>query len=388
MKKNKNIFIILIILLIGGALVFKILPSNNKNNHNENEKYNHNENKEISEDFVYTNAFCIKRIKNSLSLVAIDTHNTQRRIYNFDDYDGDVEDVKYYFDKVQSKIYLFIKNYKYDNQGEKHLKIDVALIDISAEDQKFEKSNDNHKIDIFSEIDVENNEFNITNVNSITKLGNNIYFSNSELYKMNLDDYKIEKMNIVSEGYQMKVLNYNNTMLVYNSGKDIYTLNTSNNNKEKIVENGMPGYIYGNEIIYIDYADVKQIYKSYNMDNKEVKQISDDVKNGSVEFEYAIPYGESYLSLIGNTFFYNNGNNKFELSCNNINTQYCKSFDIVSYIVYSDHIDVTGYLNQGIDDANIEHNYANIVVDLQKQEVYSPEYTEELNEYIYVTYIK
>jgi hypothetical protein len=112
------------------------------------------------------------------------------------------------------------------------------------------------------------------------------------------------------------------------------------------------------------------------------------IKNGSVEFEYAIPYGESYLSLIGNTFFYNNGNNKFELSCNNINTQYCKSFDIVSYIVYSDHIDVTGYLNQGIDDANIEHNYANIVVDLQKQEVYSPEYTEELNEYIYVTYIK
>lgn len=386
MKNNKGLVITTIVigvllLLFGGYTAYDKLSSFENNNfRNDVSGNNNNETIVLNENFKNTTLFALKGEEEYLSLIALDNNGSETIIYDFNDYDRDIEDVRYYYDSTKGIIYLSIMSYEKNNHSDENLKFNIASIDLTTD-------SNNYKLNVLTEIKVERDYFDKIGADSITKLGNYIYFANSQLYKMNLNSYKVEKMNVTSEGRQIEVLGYNDNILIYNSGEEIYKFNLSNNNKEKIVENAIIEYIYGNEVIYVDVTDYKNIYKSYNLDTNEVKQISNDVGRSLSGFSYTIPNQKSYLSLIGDTFYYNN-DKKFKLSCDDITIDVCNNFAVDSYIVYSDYIIVTGAANAGPNDSAEEYKALLINIDLKNQIIKSVNETDSLTTYRYITYIK
>lgn len=324
----------------------------------------------LNKELKNTTLFSLKRVQNNLSLVALNTKGEETLIYDFADYDRIVESVKYFYDSIKCKMYLSIKS----NDDKGNIKFNIAVIDLTT---------NNYKLKNIKQIIIDRTDFDMMEADSIVKLGNDIYLANSNLYKMDIEEKEIEKMDISSESRQIKLLGYNDNILIYNIGEEIYKLDVSNNNNEKIIDKGLLGYIYNNMIIYVDNTNGGYISKSYNLDNNELKQISEDTKHASTEFDYTIPYKDSYVSLILDTFYY--GDNKsIQLTCDNVNIDGCEIVSVEKYAVYKDYLNVTGFTSDS--DAKFQAFALNI--DLNTQEIKSLKKLDNIYEYSYVTYIK
>lgn len=399
MKKNKGLIITIIILsvlvlLIGGYIVYEKTLSTEKNNFGsevnkdvnnitENNNWDNEVNNNDNDTTVVLNdylknitAFALKYEEEKFSLIALENNGEERIIYDFTNYDRKIESARYYYDSTNGVIYLSIESC--DKENFKDTKHNIASIDLNT-------NGEDYKLNILTEIKVERDLWDMLHgADNITKLGNYIYFANSHLYKMNLSNYNVEKLDVTSKSRAIEVLGYKDNILIYNSEDKIYKYNLSNNNKEKIAENAIIKYIYGNELIYVDVTDYKNIYKSYNLDTNEVKQISSDVGGFWEGVSYVIPYQNSYLSSFGDTFYYNN--NSFKLSCDKISFDAYEYFDVGTYISYSDHIIVTGYVCNGSVDGPVDMIDLVINIDLSNQIINSVK--ESNAHYHYVTYIK
>ena len=369
MKKTNFLIIGMIlfgiaIILYGGYIIYgKIKPSNDDKKKEETILT-------LNEELKNSTLFSLKRVHNNLSLVALNTNGEETLIYDFNDYGRIVESVKYFYDSTKCKMYLSIQS----NDDKGNIKFNIAVIDLTTNDYKLKN---------IKQIIIDGTDFDMMEAYSIVKLGNNIYLANSELYKMDIEEKEIEKMDISSEGRKIKLLGYNDNTLIYNIGEEIYKLDVSNNKNEKIIDKGLLGYIYNNMIIYVDNTNGRYISKSYNLDNSEVKQISEYIRHGSTEFDYTIPYKDSYVSLILDTFYY--GDNKsIQLTCENVNIDGCEIVSVEKYAVYNDYLNVTGFTS----DSNAKFQAFALNIDLNTQEIKSLKKLDKIYEYLYVTYIK
>lgn len=381
MKKNKGLIITIIILsvlvlLIGGYIVYEKTLSTEKNNWGNEVNNNDNDMIVVLNDYLKNiSAFSLNCGEENIKLVALENNGKEKTIYDFSNYNRKIDSARYCYDSTNGIIYLSLKSF--DKENFQDVKYNLASIDLNT-------NRDDYELNILTEIKIERNFWDGLYAESITKLGNCIYLSNHHLYKMDLSNYNIEKMDVTSQSRPIEVLGYKENVLIYNSETNIYKHNLLNDNKEKIAENAIIEYIYGNEVIYVDVTDNKKVYKSYNIDTNEVKKISSDVMGGTIGVSYVIPYQNSYISLIGDTFYYNN--NSLKLSCDKISFEEREYFDVTSYMSYSDHAIVTGYACNGSVDGPIDIIDLVIDIDLTNQKINS---VKELNNYyIYVTYIK
>lgn len=378
-RKNNNFIILLlvliIILLVG--IIFLLVNDNTKNDELKNDTNKNNVvlTAKLNDYLKDTTSFSLK---DGLSLIALDNKGKETLIYDFLNHSRDIEDIRYFYDSSSATIYLSIKSYEKGNHKDENLKFEIASIDLS-------KNREFYVVHVLTEVKVDRNYFDKMNADSLVKVGNYIYFANSKLYKMRLDDYSIESMNVSSASRQIEILRYTDNIIIYNTDKNIYKYDVITNKREKIVENALIEYIYGNEFIYNDVSNnVTGIYKSYNLDTKEIKQISDNVGRALLGFSYAVPYKNSYISLRGNIFYYDD-DKMFELNCDVVDIDACEPVFIDSYIIYRDHILVSGYVNA--DEVPIGKAFK-IVVDLEKGIIKSVTETDDCVQYRYVTYIK
>jgi hypothetical protein len=369
MKKTNFLIIGMIlfgiaIILYGGYIIYgKIKPSNDDKKKEETILT-------LNEELKNSTLFSLKRVQNNLSLVALNTNGEETLIYDFNDYGRIVESVKYFYDSTKCKMYLSIKS----NDDKDNIKFNIAEIDLTT---------NNYKLKNIKQIIFDRADFDKMDSFSIVKLGNNIYLANSELYKMDIEEKEIEKMDISSEERRIKLLGYNDNTLIYNIDDEIYKLDVSNNNNEKIIDKGILGYIYNNMIIYVDNTNGRYISKSYNLDNNEVKQISEDIGHALTDFDFTVPYKDSYVTLIFDTFYY--GDNKsIQLTCENVNIDGCGIVSVGKYAVCNDNLNVTGFTS----DSNLKFQAFALNIDLNTQEIKSLKKLDDIYEYLYVTYIK
>lgn len=367
--KKTNFLIIGMILfgiatiLYGGYIIYeKIKPT-------EDDKKKEEAIISLNDDLKNTSLFSIKNLSNNLSLVAVDTNGEETIIYDFKNYDHKVESVKYFFDSMRAKIYLSIKS----SDTENNVKFNIEEIDLTTND---------YELNNLTEIKVERDVFDSSNADNIVRLGNYIYFANSDLYKLNLEDNEIEKTDISNGITEIVLLGYNDNILIYNKENEIYKLDTTNNKTTKIIESGILESIYNNEVLYTDNSSNTLIAKTYNLDSNENKQVIEkSVTFSSDKIKKTVPYKNSYINLNINTFYHNNKN--IELTCDKLNIEDCISFSVNSYIVYLDNIVLYGVTHH--DTLNTTGFTANI--DLKTLEIKSSKQINEVPEYTFVTYI-
>lgn len=386
-KRNNAlvIFVIILCLLVLGLSGYIIYDKLLSPNNNQSKNIDNNPANSVINDnnLRKTALFAIKSEENvGKSLVAIDENGTETVIYNFSNYNRDIMDMQYYYDLETESMYLSIESYEKNNHREENQKWEIAKIDLSS---------NNYDLKILKEIKVDRNNFDKMFADNITKLGNYLYFSNSQLYKMNLDDYNVEKMDVTSNSRSIIVLSYSDNILIYNIDETIYKYNLVTETKEKIASNAIIEYIYKNELVYEDIKNHDDVYYSYNLDTNEAKQISEPINRGKLGFSYAIPYNKGYLYLSftdsSETFTYDN-NKRIKLSCDKFDIDVCKDFEIDSYIVYSDNILVTGAANVGPNDSVEDYRTFEIKINLNNQNITTIGKSNGLKSYRYITYIK
>ncbi len=378
MKKNifKPIIIILCTLLILALAYF--ITNKHLINKDSNPKQNEGQNDKQSTP----NLFVLKEDYDvGISLISIDNNGEEKTIYDFSKYNRYIEDsffVNYYYDAKENKIYLNIKSNEQNNYTS-NSQWEIATIDLNT-------TNDEYKLNILTTINIERDKFDKMFADNITKLGNNIYFANSYLYKLNLDDLKIQKMDIKSEKASINVYSYGNNTLIYdtyNGTRAIYKYNISTNKQEKIANNANIEYVYKNELIYQD--DNYDFY-SYNLDTFETKKIRNGEAKGTLGFSFIIPYNNSYLNTINNTFYYND-KDTYEFSCEKIDSSICHYLSIDKYMIYGNNlvINLRDMMGELPPDGDIA---LDITVDLNTKEIKSIKKLKKAINYSKFTYIK
>ena len=315
--------------------------------------------------------------KKGNSIVAVDSNGNETIIYDFSNYSKRT-DFLYYYDSTLQLIYLNILSTFEDGS----FKNEIASIDVSSDVVEF-------KLDILKDVSKYSNGF---SAECITRLGKYVYFSpnGTELYEMNLYNNEIEKTSISSYEHVLKVFSYSDDILVYNDGKTIYQYNLQDHSNKVIAENSSIEDLYKNELIYTNYGE-NYTYYSYNLDNGNLKKISEPTFGGRVGRSNVIPYKDSYLSFVGNAINYNNNN--FVFSCDTIGIEECSTVDVLSNIIYSDKllvivvIDNVSIHNRG----SFSPSYGAVIYDLIDHKVTYSERFNSLNNsylYYYITYIK
>lgn len=372
MKNNKVLVVIIIVLsifvlVLGGYVIYDkyIVPRLFSDNNNDTV---------LNEELEDTVLFSIKIEGDNYLLIALDDNGEETTIYNFSDYYRDIENVRYFYDDKDVVIYLSFKSYERDNHREENEKFELALIDLRSSD---------YELDILTELDVERSYFDKFGDN-ITKIGNYIYFANSKLYRMDLDNYVISKLDVTSLNRSIDVLNYLDNSLIYNVDDTIYKYDLSNDIKEVIEDDSIIEYIYKDNLVYS--TGIHYVYKSYNLSSGKINKISERVGRGTSGFSFVIPYNDSFLSLINDTFYYDN--REFKLSCVELNFDVCKNFSIDSYILYKDDLIVSGAINTGPDSLVEEYKAIIVNVNLKYYKIESIDEVDDMYMYRYVTYVK
>lgn len=397
MKENNNKLYVIIVSLfvftiVCGIIIFiNMNKSKNKNlvgngDSNIEEKADSNQSeenyanidihtqKEINESLKDTVLFA----KKGNSIVAVDSNGNETIIYDFSNYSKRT-DFLYYYDTTLQLIYLNILSTFEDGS----YKNEIASIDVSSGATDFE-------LNILKDV---SNYGRGVSAGCITRLGKYIYFSpnGTDLYEMNLYNNDIGKTSISSNGHVLNVFSYSDNILIYNDGKTIYQYDTQSDSEKIIAENSGIEDLYKNELIYTNY-DEKYTYFSYNLDNGNLKKISEPTFGGMVGRSNVTPYKDSYLSFVGNAIYYDN-NKEFVFSCDTIGIEECSTVDILSNIIYSDKllvivvIDNVSIHNRG----NFSPSYGAVIYDLIDHKVTYSERFNSLNNsylYYYITYIK
>ncbi len=333
-KTNKNmiliiVFLIVLLLIIVGLVCYQQLFKKDNNTSkvdgkDSTEVVDNNVDKAINPEL--DNAILFAR-KNEVELVAITSDGREIPIYDFshgfyvDDnkviIDSSNNSVFYFdYDQDEKNIYLFL----YGSKSEKYL----ALIDLK-------NGNGNYKPEIITKVDWSDNEMtalgNGYGYAYIAKIDNVIYFSNSIIFKYDMQSKKIEKTDIKNESRGMW-LSKNKSYLIYNDDSNIYTLDTKTNKSEKIISHASPAYIYNGKLVYqsegmMDDNGEKDEddlgYYLYDFNTGERKRITNYFGRAKLDKEFVIPFGDTIYSFDGLKLYGYNGNEieeKYSFTCN------------------------------------------------------------------------
>ena len=266
--------------------------------------------------------------KDGTKLVAITSDGKEISIYDFShgvNVNGSSvvvdpsRDSGFYFDYDQDEkvLYLFLQG----SNDDKYL----AVIDLK-------NGKGNYKPEIITKVELSDSELSGDNAYGgnayIAKIGNTIYFSNTTLYKYDIQSKKYEKTDIKSNGRTMWLLK-NKSNLIYNDNMDIYILDTITNKSTKILSDGSQAYIYNGKLVYYYDGNSKtagklnedtyESYYLYDFNTSKKEKITNYIGIGQVDKEYIIPYGDTMYSFKGLKLYGYNGNKieeKYSFTCN------------------------------------------------------------------------
>lgn len=378
-----TIILSIIILILSGYIVYDKLSNQENNNCSLKEE---NKQATLNDELKNTTSFALRERSTDYGpipmLVAIDNEGKETIIYDFLTNARAMDSVEYYYEPTEAKIYLSIRSFPKGEMRLEHPKYELATIDLS-------KNVENYELKTLTELKRSN--YSEAWAESITKIGDYIYLGNTNIYKVSLKDYSIEKMDATSTSRMINVFNYSSN-LIYNENKTIYKYNVKTGTKEVIVEDALIGYLYKNQLIYsrINSDPYQTVYYSYNLDSKETKIITSENAASYNTFEFAVPYKETYLYLDGtkDTLFHYENDKEFEIKCSYFKDKLCRCNEIDSYLIYSNYIKVIGTLNDELN-GNVEDILRyEMIVDLDNQNIISLNYMEDLLNYMRVTYIK
>lgn len=311
--KSKKIIIIVVIavLVVGLAGYFgysKFIKNDNSDSPNTIKG-------KINSELENTVSFAIK---DYTKLIAITSDGKEVLLY--DSAEGNIEyegniisakneygDFHYDFDATDNMIYMYLISIN----KEKYL----ASIDLK-------NGNGNYVPKVITKVELTEEE--ITGYSkyngeaNIVKIGQYIYLSNKFFFKYDLQNKKMNYMNIVSNGTIFWLLKYNNN-IIYNDEYNIYYLDVSNDQSKLILSNSLPVYAYDNFLAYYYFGynsgtskvdvNTDDSYYLYDITNNKKTKISKYLKNTGSDLEkyFIIPFDNSVYSFDGlDLYKYNN----------------------------------------------------------------------------------
>ena len=318
-KGSSKILVLLITLivicLVGYVVYAKFLKEEPKvptDNNNTQEGGNSNE-------VVETNDVISFAKKDQKLLVSFTSNGSETLIYDFNNelkYNDEVISLKngygefhYDYDKDENTIYVFLV----DESNKKYL-ISINLSDESNTPK------------VIAKLD---KEISGNHAYYVAKIGKSIYLSYMELYRYDIDNNQVFKMNIASNNRIMWALK-NNSNLIYNIDQDIYMMD-SNNQSTLIIPNSRQAFVYNNKLIYFYEGeghgtvginqDADNKYYVYDFTNSNKTLITKFVGVQSSGKEYVVPFNDGLYSFEGRNL------NKYSNSIELVHTFTCDDFD-------------------------------------------------------------
>lgn len=340
-KKKLNIILILciIIVLLIGIIAFLLFKDTSKNFNNKEENaineedtiVSEEENNNINQELKNTISFATKKYDNSAKLVAIQRDGTEVNILDLTKYFFKSPSLhgesKYVYDNGT----LYVSLFTYDGDNHSH---QLASIDLN-------KGNGNYELKILKNLDEEKIERS-SNIYAdyISKIGDNIYLSQKNVYKYNLKTGEISNTNInTKENRTVWIYSYKNN-LIYQNGMDIYTYDETTNNSTLLIKNADIEFIYNNKLIYNakekstdENNSISYAFNSYDFKTKEIKKIGVGTGKGSIYDNYIVPYQNKYIYLDSKELMNDSSTGK-TLTCENMNFN-SYNFDCNKYTIWS-----------------------------------------------------
>ena len=292
MKNNKFLIILVVlVLVIGGAFLFKRKDDNSKN---------------IDNSLKNTNFISIATKSND-KIYALTNNGDEIELFDISEYNGGVV-----YTYSAGKLYLYL--YKY-TKGEADVNTGKTIQEVFDYNilGYIDLKNDNYSFTKLTDVDVKGSP------SSIAVVNNDIYFTSSAfdgIYKYNIDskNLSISKDFNLDDKKGINLYTISNGKIGYstagitNVSPTVGIVDIKSHTKKEISSNANFEYVYNGNIIYTQYEDINNFskwkYYEYNVSSKSKKQISDSTSSyTSIYNSFIIPVDNYYIYVNGNSLY-------------------------------------------------------------------------------------